>query len=299
MSVQARRYVFTLNHPTADEQLVLEQLGDHPNVVYLVFGKEVAPTTGTPHLQGFIIFASPKRLSAAKAFVGRRCHLEITKGTSEQASAYCKKESDYQEFGILPQSHGKRSDFDEFKKWVLEQTKKPSPQLVAQEYPNIFIKYSRCMEWIDLIYPQPKLVSGSPRNHQQHLLDKLNETPDDRTIFFVVDETGNTGKSWFTKYMLTNFSDITQRLSIGKRDDLLYAIDESKSVFLFDVPRSQSEFLQYSVFESLKDGIIFSTKYRSRSKQIGPCHVVVFMNEQPDQTKLSADRYEVIHWHNL
>ena len=43
----------------------------------------------------------------------------------------------------------------------------------------------------------------------------------------------------------------------------------------------------------MKNGYVFCSKYESRVKQLSPCHVVVFMNEDPDMNKLSKDRYVI------
>jgi len=151
------------------------------------------------------------------------------------------------------------------------------------------------MEWIDRIYPPPKLVSGDPRPWQSDLEQSLDADPGDRKIIFVVDPIGGCGKSWFVRYWISKFPTLTQIFSIAKRDDLAYAIQEDKRYFFFDVPRTQSEFLQYSILEKLKDRIIFSPKYVSRCKILAhDPHVVVFMNEEPDYNKLTNDRYEII-----
>jgi len=123
----------------------------------------------------------------------------------------------------------------------------------------------------------------------------LEQSPDDRKIIFVVDPVGNMGKSWFLKWWISKYPASTQRLSIGKRDDLAFAIECHRKYFLFDIPRTQSEFMQYSVLEQLKDRMIFSSKYESCNKMLTNVpHVVVFMNEEPDYNKMTADRYEVI-----
>lgn len=115
-----------------------------------------------------------------------------------------------------------------------------------------------------------------------------------REIQFVVDEVGNSGKSWFTRWAVTNHSDKVQVLKIGKRDDLAYAVDATKSVFLFDVPRTQMQFLQYAVLEMMKDQLIFSPKYESGMKVLTTVPlVVVFCNEDPDMTQMTADRYKI------
>lgn len=291
------RYVFTLNNYDAADQQRLRDLA--PSCRYLVFGREVGDS-GTPHLQGFVVFGSSLRFNRVKRSLGDRCHIELARGNSRQASDYCKKDGDFEEFGTVPGPVGRTNRFEDFRNWVMEQPVKPTAAKVAEAHPAIFLQYGRCMEWIDLIYPSSFEVRGEYRNHQSQLARRLGLPADDRTITFVVDERGGTGKSWFIKKFLSTNPDRTQVLSIGKRDDLAHAIDERKSVFLFDLPRSSSEYLQYSVLEQLKDRMVFSPKYLSRTKVLEHVpHVVVFMNELPDMNKLSHDRYDLLHWLNI
>jgi hypothetical protein len=69
----------------------------------------------------------------------------------------------------------------------------------------------------------------------------------------------------------------------------------SRVIFL-DAPRSkQNEFIQYDFLEECKNGYLTNSKYESYMKifTVVP-HVVVMMNETPDMTKLSRDRYFII-----
>lgn len=73
-------------------------------------------------------------------------------------------------------------------------------------------------------------------------------------------------------------------------------IDIDKSIFLFDIPRGQMTYLQYSVLESMKDRMIFSPKYESSFKILRSTpHVIVFSNEAPDMNAMSTDRFKVIN----
>lgn len=290
-----RRWCYTLNNYTESE---LEHLSAYNDCRYHVFGKETG-TNGTPHLQGFIVFHNAVTLNVAKQRLGsERIHLEVTRGTSKQAAVYCKKDGDYVEIHTCPgENVGKRTDWEQYKEWLQGMDRRPTRHEVLITWPSLYARYPRaCMAYADALIDPPALVSTPVRNGWQTELDNALDTPaNDRDIWFVVDPDGNTGKTWMCKYLLTKHGRKCQVLSIGKRDDLAYAIDPECSIFLFDVPRTQMTYLQYSVLEKLKDMMIFSPKYESSFKTLSTVpHVVVFSNEMPDMNALSADRYKFI-----
>lgn len=289
------RWCLTLNNYTEDE---VEQwnnvLGDELVVRYGIYGFEVGES-GTPHLQGFVILNQPARLTAIRALFGERVHAEFAKATSKRAAEYCKKDKEFKEFGQFPGSQGKRTDIDEFVAWVKACEKKPNQRTIAQEYPNIWVRYPRVVGLVDHLWPAPDLLpAGLELNEWQQELDgRLRLEPDDRSILFVVDSVGSSGKSMFVRHQLTKYSEETQVVKLGKRDDLAYVIDPSKRVFLFDIPRLGMQFFQYNVVEQIKDRIVFSAKYQSCVKVLDhDAHVVVFCNEQPDPAALTEDRYK-------
>jgi len=98
-SSAAKHWCFTINHYTVSDDIELMEL--QPHTEYLVFGKEVSPTTGVNHYQGYVVLKEKARLTALKKRLSR-AHLEVARGTPKQASDYCKKENDYLEFGKLP-----------------------------------------------------------------------------------------------------------------------------------------------------------------------------------------------------
>lgn len=96
----AKNWCFTLNNYTENDENLLELLFQNGHVNYIVFGREIGEE-GTPHLQGFVQFKKKLRLRQAKSFISPRCHLEPMAGTATQASMYCKKDGDFQEFGNM------------------------------------------------------------------------------------------------------------------------------------------------------------------------------------------------------
>uniref|UniRef100_A0A8A4XC38 Replication-associated protein n=1 Tax=Motacilla cinerea Circoviridae sp. TaxID=2815002 RepID=A0A8A4XC38_9CIRC len=79
--------------------------------MYLIIGKEVG-SEGTPHLQGAGEMITRRKLPTLQKII-RRVHWEKMKGPIEKASAYCKKEGDYSEFGTMPSTTGSKVGFSE------------------------------------------------------------------------------------------------------------------------------------------------------------------------------------------
>lgn len=59
---------------------------------YLVVGKEVCPTTGREHMQGYVRFANPHALAGVNKLA--KAHWEPCKGTEQDNFDYCTKEED-------------------------------------------------------------------------------------------------------------------------------------------------------------------------------------------------------------
>lgn len=105
---QAMCWCFTVQNWTEQDLLDLEAFYDGGNVKYLVLGKEVAPTTGTPHLQCFVIMASKKRANQMDAYVPRGHNMRpmYAKSNPLACATYCKKDKDFREFGDPPKPLG-------------------------------------------------------------------------------------------------------------------------------------------------------------------------------------------------
>ena len=131
--VQSRRWCYTLNNYDDNDQTCLSAVPS----TYSVYGREIGAQL-TPHLQGFIVFKTPKTLAGVKK-IHSRCHWEVARGTSLQASDYCKKDEDFVESGVFPASQGRRNDLTS----AVATLKSNGLKAVAEQHPEVFVKYSR------------------------------------------------------------------------------------------------------------------------------------------------------------
>ena len=121
--------------------------------------------------------------------------------------------------------------------------------------------------------------------------------PDDRTINWYWEPTGNRGKSAFVKYMIVKhkvlyccgakYSDI---MNLVFNQDM----DECSCV-IFDIPRAYKNTISFAALESIKDGKVCNTKYETGVKVFNSPHVIVFSNFEPelDSDDLSVDRWNI------
>lgn len=116
----SKHWCFTLNNYTMEEYNTFSLCEKE----YLVMGKEMSaprdPTdanTATPHLQGYIVFVNRKRLAGVKK-LSPRSHWEIKRGTPLEAATYCKKDGNFLEQGVLPETGPEAGGKATHDKWL-------------------------------------------------------------------------------------------------------------------------------------------------------------------------------------
>lgn len=90
---RARRYAGTLNNWTQEELDDMVNVCNEKGWKYVI-GKEICPTTGTPHLQWLIWHKNPVDFHKIKESFPR-AHIEKCKMSLKTNSNYCKKDGDY------------------------------------------------------------------------------------------------------------------------------------------------------------------------------------------------------------
>lgn len=156
------------------------------------------------------------------------------------------------------------------------------------------VKYKQYV--IDMIASRPREKCDwwfpTYRCWQSDLLKILSVPADDRTIVFIVDPVGGNGKSQIFEYIYRNFNAF---YAMGREDNISRQYN-LETVILCDSSRDHNNAVNYTSLEALKNGILVSSKYEPITK-IRPrgsnAHIIVNMNEYPDRSKLSYDRYVV------
>lgn len=112
---KSRSYCYTLNNYSREDEQRIQSI----DCSYHIYGRETAPTTGTPHLQGYIKFGNPRSLTSIRNVL-LRCHISACKGTATQNIEYCSKSGDYWEKGTRPKDQtqcGKEGKELELARW--------------------------------------------------------------------------------------------------------------------------------------------------------------------------------------
>lgn len=150
-----RNWCFTINNWSPEDTARLDSL----TVKYLVYGKEVAPGTGTLHLQGYVAWPSAKTFSYV---VGKLpgAHVEPAKGTPNQNRDYCIKEGDFMERGDIPLSpeDGGRLEID---RWISARNAAQSGDFEEIDA-DIYLRCYSTIKRIAMDYmPRPQNLEGT------------------------------------------------------------------------------------------------------------------------------------------
>lgn len=122
---------------------------------YMIYGHELAPTTGTPHLQGYVYFHSLKsERQVIKLLPG--AHVASAKGNAAQNYTYCSKDEDFFEKGTPP-SQGRRNDLTTFVEHAKEH--RPSDTNLIEEFTHVYARYPRFVQKVINHYHPPTAIN--------------------------------------------------------------------------------------------------------------------------------------------
>lgn len=151
--MSSNKFSWTLNNYTDEEVASLEEYAASEECKYVVYGYETAPETGTPHLQGYTVFAKRCSPNTVKnryngfAWVAR-AHFEIAAGSEKQNRDYCLK---LRPSDPAPNQHyfekdnrkqGQRSDLSE----AISELKLNGITGVVNRFPEVYARYANNLE---------------------------------------------------------------------------------------------------------------------------------------------------------
>lgn len=275
---------------------------------YIVFQKEVCPSSGRVHLQGFIALKAAMRIAGVKklldAVYGSKSsiHLEKCNGTAEDNRAYCTKDESRvpetlpYEAGVMP-APGKKNDWSGI---ISDLAASHSITEFASLHPDVAIK-----NWNGVSALHRALHADATQERIRDTLANVTLRPvqvdiknlilgslgrmTGKTMWFY-DEAGQIGKTTLCK-MLAASRPNTLLVRNGKTADLAHAW-MGQDLVIFDIPRSLGEeHLNMRAIEELSDGFMFSAKYESSTKMTADITVVVMSNHLPYWPSLSVG-----HW---
>jgi len=267
---------------------------------YLIVGEEVCPETGREHYQSYVQYIKKVRFTSVKACFGNTIHVEKSKGTDQDNYDYCIKEGNYSEMGTRVNTTGTRTDLQTaaaaamtmpWEDLLLDPVHSPTVARHMQYFRSLYTTTAakRGLEALMATYSSVVL-----RDWQSDLLAKVTGPVDPRKFYWYHDYTGDTGKSWFARYLMAIHK--AAIFTNGKMADIAFAY-ALEPIVIFDLSRTQADKIDhiYSLIENFKNGIMFSPKYESGTKIFAPPHVIVFANFIPDildrANKLSGDRW--------
>lgn len=228
-------------------------------------GEEVAPTTGTPHIQGYVEFApngpnAPRVRPVTALGLPKEVHWgdkngKPYRGTRQNNIDYCSKEC----------------------RNIVSTFKVPKPLWVPQIY-----------GW--------QLDAAA-------LLDEDLESPSwrlTRNIHWFWEPNGNMGKSQFCRWAICTKSPEEILLVSGKGADIKCGIvghhekyGDYPEIIIVDLPRESLNYFSYAGLEEIRNGLFFSGKYESGMVIMNPPKMIVMANDEPVEGKWSSDRIKI------
>lgn len=271
---------------------------------YLIYQREKCPTTGREHFQGYVELFKKQRMKQTWKQMYPNSpkpngKLFKRNGTRIEARNYCMKEESRinppVEHGEWIKGQGHRTDLDGLVNKIEEG--KTDYELIKEDAEQ-FERYHRFVKVARKAIDEEKQRKIRKEWHNEKVLNtvqkeilELLDQQNDRQVLWVTDINGGKGKTFLSKYMISKFK--AQRFTNGRTRDIAFAYQLDNEYVIFDFSRSNEERINYQIIEDIKNGILFSSKYESKSLMFNPPKIVIMANFHPDSSKLSHDRWVV------
>lgn len=278
-----KRYCFTINNYSEnDVPRIIKFLKSKAYVI----GYEKAPSTGTPHLQGYFHYKTSHATLIEKFPLFKRAHIEVAKGSAKQNWDYCTKGGNF--VTNVDEKFCIDWDSKNYKK------KKPSTveimkQRILNQYDGIVWKVWQ-QKCLDLIEEVSNSSDGARINSIR------------RKIRWLWERDGNIGKSFLAKYIVCKYPNVCLIEGGGKdiRNQILTLYDSPQFnpdrplIAIVDIPRVSQGYISYATMEAVLNGCFYSPKYEGGVVVLDKVVMICFANDRPEREKMSEDRWIVV-----
>ena len=295
--MQRQRWGFTFNNYPSSLNIRSHLSIDNFFIKRAVWGFEIG-ASGTPHLQGYLELKRSLRLSHVKK-IFPSAYWFAANGNSFQNFRYCTKSGNFDLIGDFTKEQlGAEQKMPLTISLTLKGLLSPvtcSQTKLSKEYADRHHYFDKMVVMIQTLEIENRMFkvwkSKKLFAWQFEILRQL-MVQDNRQILWVVDDHGNSGKTFLANYLniLYNFQLLDGTVSAR---DLCFLIKKKVNGFCFDVARSSIGNFNYSSLESIKNGYLVSGKYAGKIKRFDILPVVVLSNFHPNYAALSMDRWNV------
>ncbi len=130
-------WCFTINNPLPTDMI-------NPDLcAYMIVGQEIAPDTGTPHIQGYVRLKLKVRHNGMVQLLPR-AHITAAKGTDWQNHVYCSKDMEFTEWGSIP--HQPKEKDTTYEEALAATTVEEGLKVVRTKRPRDYCLYGETIE---------------------------------------------------------------------------------------------------------------------------------------------------------
>lgn len=188
-----RAWCFTINNYSASDWFAVKHLFNK-SAAYGICGEEIAPTTGTKHLQGYVHLKNALSMKAMSKCLGR-ARLIPSNGSDDDNKVYCSKGENIYEIGTPSVGQGSRTDILELSKLI--NNRLVTMEIVMFQFPELYCRYSSSISKMFAAVYRPR--TQSPEVHWRWGLagtGKSRFAMEAHETFYVKDNT-----KWWDNYM--------------------------------------------------------------------------------------------------
>lgn len=323
---KARNFVITIDAKLVKEKALIKRFKEaltQTHFVRYVVGQLEVGSSGYKHWQIYVECHAPQQSAKVLKWLSPtnadKINIDKRKGSRSDARYYCMKDAEgkYDESFNWPGHEGrpKGTKFHEFGHWKPDKNSRKVAISKLNEVIDNATSFQDVINNDDIsgtlkgsmnyararfhAKPLPVQEEVQLRAWQIALMNEVVGTPDPRKIIWYVDEEGGKGKTFMSRFLVSNHQAVVLG---GKEKDMFYAY-KNEPIVIFDLSRGKvnretgqvhTYDFSYEGMESIKDGLYFNSKYEAGMRyRAHDCHIIVFSNGYPDMDALSMDRWDI------